>query len=145
MQLVRPRAKTAIAVPPFHLCPFPSLAMALLSPAGAVRGEAHSAVVQALSVELLVLRVEEHWLAVAFLLYLYSFPLATTVLLPPVVAALGEAHSAVVRALSVELLVLRVEEHWLAAAFLSQTSEFGHVRRAQPYGLAGPCMELLPG
>ncbi len=89
-------------------------------------------------------RVVEHWLADAFLLYLCFFPLAAAVLLPPAGAALDEAQSAVVRALSVEFLVRRVEEHWQADAFLRQTSEFGSVRRAQPDGLAVPCMELLP-
>ncbi len=132
-----------------------------MSPAGAVRGlsvellvqrveehwlagEARSAVVQALSVELLVRRAEEHWLADAFQLCLCSFPLAATVLLPPAGAALDEAHSAVVQALSVELPVRRVEEHRLADAYLGQTSEFASVRQVQPDGLAVPCMELLP-
>ncbi len=89
-------------------------------------------------------RVEEHWLADAFQLCLCSFPLAAAVLLSPAGAALDEAHSVVVQALSVEFLVRRVEEHWLADAFPRQTSEFGSVRRVQPDGLAVPCMELLP-
>ncbi len=49
------------------LCSFPLAATVLLPQAGAALDEAHLAVVQALSVEFLVRRVEEHRLADAFL------------------------------------------------------------------------------